>query len=67
MQYVGILSQTRKMKRKIEIAAVEQIRIRGEYRQIFCSVCQKFAEFFSTAQPAAHSFHAGIFFRNNKN
>lgn len=52
MWYAGILSQTRKMKRKLEITAVERIRIRGTHGQIFCPVCQKFAEFLSTTQAA---------------
>jgi hypothetical protein len=50
--YAGILSQTSKMKRKIEMVAVERIRIRGTRGQIFCPVCQKFADFLTTAQAA---------------
>ena len=40
------------MKRKIEIVAVEQIRIIGGNGQTFCPVCQKFAEFLIIAQAA---------------
>ena len=40
------------MKRKIEITAIERIRIRGRQGQILCPVCGKFAEFLTTAQAA---------------
>ena len=40
------------MKRKIEILAVERMRFRGRQGQILCPVCEKFAEFLTTAQAA---------------
>ncbi len=41
------------MKRKIEIVAVERVRIIGGSGQSFCPVCQNFAEFLTTMQAAA--------------
>ena len=40
------------MKRKIQITAVERVRIIGGNGQSFCPVCQNFAEFLTTMQAA---------------
>ena len=44
--------QGRKMKRKIEIIAIEQTRIVGGNGQTYCSFCKEFAEFLTTVQAA---------------
>ena len=52
--YASILPETQKMRRRIEIVAVEQIRIvAGTRAPGACPVCGKIAELMTTAQSAA--------------